>query len=225
MNKNVSILDVKDSSTFERLFTIIPASSLSMESPAIKGYSPKGRSQKKFLKQLSEVINSGIMDFRKSYLDPSVIDGKIVFSDDLKPSFNYTADWWEKHSRLFLPEKKSRLINPSQYIAFCGVILEKLVEYMPVEWAWKTVCEDSSRIGEFWFYPWTCHDYMAISKTGFADLANSQKILKGNSGFSLACSKFDQFANQCYIAEINPLPNSKALLSSDMYVGSIVTDV
>ena len=81
----------------------------------------------------------------------------------------------------FNPQRNSRLGTKTEYTAFLGVLIKKLVEIgWVVEEAWNAVCNDSTKLGHYWSYD---NLKRALEMTGsreiagFCDLANTLKIL------------------------------------------------
>ena len=50
-----------------------------------------------------------------------------------------------------MPERASRLGIKTEYIAFLGVLIKKLVDSgWKVDDAWDAVCNDSKKLGHYW---------------------------------------------------------------------------
>lgn len=220
---------VVEFNTFEELFKIVPASRLTLDADSLRGYRPRGHRQKEFKKLLEQAINSGVKDFRKPVIDPSIEFEKIIFSDSKKPCFTHSPRWWDTAAQSFLPEKRSRLQSPKEYLAFCGILLETLIQSMTVPEAWRAICDDSIPLGEFWYTMEVAHDFSHFDELGWADLVINQKILKDEESghFYKGVTQVDQFAGDCSIAEVEPISQWEAdfVFSGSCMVGSIVTDV
>lgn len=172
--------------TFRPDFLVkVEASSLSLTDPFMQ-YEGKSRKEKKLKSLLEEVIATGVPDFYRPKNDPSLTENdKIRFTAGRKPAVGKSYFWWRLASRMVCFERNSRLGTKSQYIAFLGVLIKKLVENgMEVSSAWKAVCCDSIELGHYWnstdahtMLPTGTHEVC-----GFCDLANTRKILATDSG-------------------------------------------
>ena len=163
-------------------FVLVEASKLSLNDEFMK-YEPKTKMEEKFKRQLTEVIKKGAKDFWRPKYDPSFNeDGMgICFVAGKKPALSKSYDWWKKAARAFCPERHSRLGTKSEYVAFFGVLIKKLVESgWKVETAWRAACCDSKKLGHYWNSKNAKHDFEDTGSReicGFFDLANTFKIL------------------------------------------------
>jgi len=144
-------------------------------------YKVKRREEKKLKGLLEETIKKGVRDFYRPMLDPSISwDDGICFKVNGEPAVGKSYLWWKLKAKMFWHERNSRLGTKSEYIAFLGVLIKKLVEEgMEVSKAWKAVCSDSIELGHYW----NSSDTHTMLQTGtreicgFCDLANTRKIL------------------------------------------------
>jgi len=181
----LQIGDKFSANLWKRDFVLIEASKLSLND-VIFQHDPQNEKERIFRKRLEAVIKSGIKDFWKSQKDPTVIrmyDKQYLFvPDDYYfghdiPMKGNSYRWWEETTA----KKNCRLGKKSEYIAFLGVLLKKLVESgWSLEKAWYAVCVDSSELGQyktyenhFWFIIWNGTKKIC----GFYDLANTRKLL------------------------------------------------
>jgi len=148
-------------------------------------YEGESRKEKRLKSLLEEVINKGVTDFYRPKFDPSLTDkDRIRFTAGRKPAVGKSYFWWRLASKMVCYERNSRLGTKSQYIAFLGVLIKKLVENgMEVSKAWQAVCCDSINLGNYY----NSNGSYGMSTTGtyeicgFYDLANTRKILASDS--------------------------------------------
>lgn len=180
-------------------FILVPASTLSLTDDFMR-HSPKTDKEKDFKELLTKVIKSRICDFYRPRFDPSfdpsierifdkktntfVNEGKICYQPGLRPAvggagMNYY--WWEKNAKEFCPKRKSRLGTKSEYVAFLGVLLKKLVESgWSIADAWNAVCNDSNKLGHYFNSKGAQNDFEPSGSRGicgYFDLANTRKVL------------------------------------------------
>lgn len=177
----------------EDLFVRIEASKLSLQDKFMQ-YEPQTKREKEFKALLTEVIRGGVKDFYRPRIDPCFdCDSEICFIAGNEPAVGKSYDWWEEIAKRFNPNRKSRLGTKSEYVAFLGVLLKKLIEE---GWskgkAWNAVCNDSKKLGHYWNSENAKHDFETTGSReicGFFDLANAYKILAEDidaGGFWLA---------------------------------------
>jgi len=192
-------------------FILVPASTLSLTDKFMVFHTPRTYQEKAFKKLLTKVIKSGVSDFYRPKLDPSFDkQGKICYQAGLKPAVGKSYNWWEKNAKEFCPERKSRLGTESEYVAFLGVLIKKLVENgWKVAMAWNAVCNDSRELGHYWKSTGALHDFEPTGSReicGFCDLANAYKILaedKEAGGFWLAGVYYNSYGFYCPLADIH----------------------
>jgi len=157
-------------------FVLIEASKLSLDD-VIFQYVPQHEKERIFRDILENIIKDGIKDFWRAKKDPTD-EG---LEDDYAFSYGYPAtgktyNWWCEKSRL----KKCRLGKRSEYYAFLGVLLKKIVESgWSVDRAWHAVCVDSTELGNY-----RHSNRLGVTRRigsdkfcGFYDLANTRKLL------------------------------------------------
>ena len=178
----------------ENAFVLLEASKLSLKDEFMQ-YEPTTNNQRKLKESLTEAIESGLSDFWASRLDPSFNEDEtgLVFEVDRKPAVGKSYNWWEEKARQYLPERGSHLGTKSEYVAFLGVLIKKLIASgLRVSSAWNAVCDDSKELGHYWNSENAKHDFEVTGSRnicGFCDLANTYKILawdKEAGGFWLA---------------------------------------
>ena len=176
------------------VFVLVEASELSLSDEFMK-YEPETRGEMEFKKQLTEAIKKGVKDFWRPKYDPSFNEegNGICYVEGMKPAVGKSYNWWNKVAKAFYPERHSRLGTKSEYVAFLGVLIKKLVESgWKVEKAWRAVCCDSKELGHYWNSTNAKHTFEDTGSReicGFFDLANTYKILAEDEeagGFWLA---------------------------------------
>ncbi len=183
-------------------FVLVPVSTLSLTDNFMK-YLPKSNLEKSFKELLTKVIKSGVSDFYRPKIDPSFDKhGKICYQAGSKPAEGKSYNWWEREAKEFCPERSSRIGTKSEYVAFLGVLIKKLVEEgMSVEWAWYAVCSNSVNLGHYWNSKGALRKFEPTGSReicGYFDLANTYKILAGDkedSGFWLASGNCHYFGH------------------------------
>ena len=164
------------------VFVLVEASKLSLRDEFMK-YKPRTEREAKFKKQLTEAIQKGVKDFWRPKYDPSLNEDGIgiCFVRGKRPALSEDYQWWDRAAKNFCPERHSRLGTKSEYVAFLGVLIKKLVESRwEVEEAWKAVCDDSRELGHYWNSKNAKNapeDTGSKETCGFFDLANTYKNL------------------------------------------------
>ena len=194
----------------EDAFVLIEASKLSLDDEFMK-HEPTNESEEIFKEGLTKVIQKGIKDFYRPKYDPSFNgDGTgVIFKAGNKPAVGKSYNWWKKVAKEFMPERNSRLGTKSEYVAFLGVLIKKLVEdeKWSVAKAWDAVCNNSKELGHYWNSEDAKYDFEDTGMReicGFFDLANTCKNLAEDEddwtgGFCLA-------GGCCfYVSDFNPL--------------------
>ena len=161
-------------------FVLVEASKLSLDDEFMK-YQPKTYEEEKFKKRLTEAIENGVKDFWRPKYDPSFTEKGICYMEGKKPAVEKSYNWWDKIARNLCPRRHSRLGIKSEYVAFLGVLIKKLVEIgWKVAEAWSAVCDDSRKLGYYWD---STNADNKLENTGsrevcgFFDIANTYKIL------------------------------------------------
>ena len=183
------MLKAKDS-----MFVLIEASRLSLDDKFMQ-YELTSDNQRKFKKLLTEAIESGLSDFWRPKLDPSFNEERngLVFEVGKMPAVGKSYNWWKEKARQYLPERGSRLGTKTEYVAFLGVLIKKLVASgWPMSKAWEAVCDDSIELGHYRNSENAKYDFEVTGSReicGSCDLANMCKILAWDEemgGFWLA---------------------------------------
>ena len=189
----------------DSMFVLVEASRLSLKDKFMQ-YKPTSDNQREFKKLLTKAIKNGLSDFWHSKLDPSFNEERngLVFEAGKKPAVGKSYNWWEEKARQYLPERGSRLGTKTEYVAFLGELIKKLVASgWSMSRAWKAVCDDSRELGHYWNSENARHDFETTGSReicGFCDLANTYKILAEDEeagGFWLAGGIYDDNSH-CY---------------------------
>ena len=187
----------------DSMFALVEASKLSINDEFMK-HEPKSNNQWEFKKLLTKAINSGLSDFWHSKLDPSFNEERngLVFEAGKMPAVGKSYNWWEEKARQYLPERESRLGTKTEYVAFLGVLIKKLVASgWAMSKAWEAVCDDSRELGHYWNSENAKYDFEVTGSRkicGFYDLANMYKFLawdKETGGFWLAGGFYGSSSN------------------------------
>lgn len=200
-------------------FVLVEASKLSLSDEFMK-HKPKTEREEEFKEQLTEAIKKGVKDFWRPKYDPSFNEEGtgICYVEGKRPAGGKTYNWWSNVAKAFCPERNSRLGTKSEYVAFLGVLIKKLVESgWKVEEAWRAVCHDSMELGH---YSNSQNAKNEIEDTGsraicgFFDLANTYKILAEDeeaSGFWLAGGFYNDISNFYPLADLSHYRNPNHL--------------
>lgn len=186
---------------FEEMFPVVEASKLSLKDSFMK-HKPQTKKQKRLKDSLTKSIKEGLKDFRRPIMDPSIDeDGNIIFKAGNEPAVGKKCYWWEENAKAFMPQKDSRQGILKEYDAFLGTLIKYLVEEekWSVEDAWKSVCDDSKKLGHYWNsenakYKFEPTGSRPVGK--WHDLANTYKIVgDSETSFSLCggCYVFDSY--------------------------------
>jgi len=205
----------------------IEASKLSLEDKFMK-HKPKTAEEREFKEHLKTVIRNGIKDFWRLKIDPSFdSEGNICFEKGLKPAVRKSYDWWHEKAEAFSPTCRSRLGTKSEYIAFLGVLMKKLVDGgLAVNAVWNAVCNDSKQLGHYWNSENAKHKFEFTGSRkvyGFCDLANTNKILandEGAGGFWVASGDYRNFSGWRPLADLGH--NNNCISNLDGSVGWLV---
>ena len=163
-------------------FILVEASKLSLDDEFMQ-YEPSSRREAKFKDLLCNVIRKGTKDFYRTICDPSFNKDRtsVIFEAGKIPAVGKSYNWWAKVALDFMPERGSRLGTKSEYIAFLGVLIKKLIANgWSAKNAWNAVCSDSKELGHYWNSVDAKHDFEHTGSReicGFCDLVNTYKIL------------------------------------------------
>lgn len=166
----------------KKYFPIVKASTLSLEDDLLK-HQPESEKQREFKERLIKAIKSGLSDFRAQRMDPSIDEnGEIYYRVGKKPAVGIIAYDWEEKSKIFLPEKDSRIGTIKERDAFLGLLIKCLVkEYgYTVTDAWRAVCDQSNNLGHYWDSENSKHDFEATGSRqvgDWYDLGNTYKVI------------------------------------------------
>lgn len=159
------------------VFVLVEASQLSLDDEFMT-HKPTTYKEEKLKDLLTEAIKKGLKDFYRPVLDPSFNeDGGICYIQGRKPAVNKSYNWWKETAIKFMPERCSRLGTKTEYVAFLGVLLKKLVKS---GWskakAWDAVCNDSKELGHYDNSENATLDFTGSGEiVGYFDLANTYK--------------------------------------------------
>jgi len=184
---------------FDEVFPIIDPSEL-IGHKLLK-HKPKTKWQKDLLNDIRRAISMELPAFRVSCMDPSFLNGKIVFRAGNWPAIGRTAIWWDETWKKFMPNKNSRSGTELHYAVFLGKLMKFLIEEKnySVDDAWYAVCNDSRELGHYWFSKNSKDTFESTGsrKIGaFFDLANTAKILKrwDSYGFLIASGSWKDYS-------------------------------
>lgn len=114
-------------------------------------------------------------------IDPSFVNGELVYEKGLIPAVGYNYPFWRRTLREFDPTRNSRMMSKSEYNYRNLLIVQSLFEAgWSVEDSWKAVFRDSEGIGVF---KHTIEEESVMKPTGsfqiggFYDLGNTRKLL------------------------------------------------
>ena len=190
------------------VFVLVEASKLSLNDKFMR-HKPKTEEEKNLKELLANAIQKGLKDFYRPKYDPSFNkDGTgVTFKAGNRPAVGKYYNWWEKVAKEFMPERHSRLGTKSEYVAFMGVLIKKLVEdcKWSVAEAWHAVCNDSKELGH---YRNSEDARYKLEICGFFDLANTYKILAEDEddsigGFWLAGGCYINLSGNRPLADLN----------------------
>lgn len=210
-------------------FVLVEASKLTLNDEFMQ-YQPKTNAEEKFKEQLERAIQRELKDFYCPKYDPSFNeDGNgISYEVGKKPAVGKSYNWWNRVAKEFKPDN-SRLGTKTEYVAFLGVLIKKLVSIgWTVAEAWNAVCSDSKKLGHYWNSEDAKHDFEPTGCReicGFYDLANTYKILSDDEadGFWLAGGNYYDFS---YDDPLAYLAHFISLNYDDYYsVGWLVLDM
>ena len=159
------------------VFVLVEASKLSLNDKFMR-HVPTTEREEDLKRLLTKAIQKGLKDFYRPKYDPSFNkDGTgVTFKAGNRPAVGKYYNWWKEVAEKFMPGRHSRLGTKSEYVAFLGVLIKKLVEdcKWSVAEAWHAVCNDSKELGH---YRNSEDARYKLEICGFFDLANTYKIL------------------------------------------------
>lgn len=198
----------KVATNLDDVLILIEASKLSLEDDFMKYQPGKDENGVKYFKaELTEVIKNGVADFYRPKFDPSFLNEEhteICYIAGKKPAVGKSYNVWVEMAKKFCPERDSRLGKKSQYIAFCGWLIKKLVESgWSREKAWNAVCTDSKELGHYWNSENAKQSFETTKSREILgllyDLANTYKLLadddEGANKFWVAGGNFSNSNN------------------------------
>ena len=226
MSKATANIEIKVS---EDIFELVEASTLSLQDEFMK-HEPKTAEGKEFKQLLTDAIKKGLKDFYRPRLDPSFDEnGEISYKPGEKPAVGRSYNWWEKKAKEFCRERGSRLGTITEYVAFLGVLLKRLVASgWKVQDAWSAVCNDSKELGHYWNSKNAKYDFDPTGSREicrFFDLANTFKILaedEETGGFWLAGGGYNEDGIDCPLAGLVHFDNRNS--DYDYSVGWLVLE-
>lgn len=198
----------KVTTNLDDVFILIEASKLSLDDDFMK-YRPEKDEErvKNFKEKLTDVIKKGVTDFYRPKFDPSFANEEhteICYIAGQKPAVGKSYSFWAKIAEKFCPERKSRIIKKSEYIAFCGWLIKKLVESgWSKKKAWNAVCTDSRELGHYYNAENSKHDFETTKSREILgilyDLANTYKLVADDDeGANRFCVAGGYYNNSSY---------------------------
>lgn len=196
------------------LFVRVEASKLSMNDEFMQ-YTPQTYKERELKMLLEDAIErGGLKDFKRPKYDPSFNEGsnegEICYKPGKAPAVGKSYDWWNQVAKKFKPEYNSRLGTKTEYVAFLGVLIKKLVKSgWSVKDAWDAVCNNSKELGHYCNSDNDndgCFEVTGCRKIcGFYDLANCFKILaedKEDCSFWIAGGYCRTYGNEYPLADL-----------------------
>lgn len=178
----------KEETVTEDVLIFVEASKLSL-ADAFMQYEPQNTEEKEFKELLVKVIKKGVKDFWRPKYDPTFKDNleyEICYMPGGMPAAGKSYDWWVKNAKNVMPSRNSRLGKKTEYIAFLGVLIKKLVESgYSVADAWTAVCCDSTNLGHYWNSKDACYKFEPTGSRevcSFYDLGNTFKLVAADEG-------------------------------------------
>lgn len=213
-------------------YYLVQASMLSIKDKVFQ-HEPKTKKQKKFKDDLIEAIETGVKDFYRPVMDPSIKDGKIIFKSGMLPAVRYSYDWWKDAAKNVETVMYSRLGIKNEYVAFLGCLMKELeINGMEIDEIWSMVCDDSTELGHYINSEGAKNE---LEKTGsrkvckmLFDLANTLKIIQENptektEGFYIASGSFQNRGEVYPLADITHVYDKNTKF--DKAVGWIVIPI
>ena len=169
----------------EKYFPIVKASEISLKDDLFM-HIPNSYHQKLLKDWIFKTFEYKMPDFRAQRIDPSINrKGEIYFSEGNYPAVGFTAKEWKELAEGFWPERGSRLGFFNERIAFIAVMMKKLqASGFNVDEVWKMVCDNSKDLGNYKkLFKSNLQMTGSMEICGFADLANTQKIIIQNNEY------------------------------------------
>ena len=114
-------------------------------------------------------------------IDPSIVNGQIVYGKGMIPAVGYNYPFWKRVLREYDPTRNSRMMSKTEYVYRNMLIVQQLYENgWSVEDSWKAVFRDSKKVGVFRH---SIEGKSEMQPTGsykigdFYDLGNTRKLL------------------------------------------------
>lgn len=186
IEKAQTVEPISETKVTDDVLILIEASKLSLDDDFMKYRPGKDEERvKNFKKELTDVIKKGVADFYRPKFDPSFANEehtKICYMPGQRPAVGRSYNAWVEMAKNFCPERESRLGKKSEYIAFCGWLIKKLVENgWSKKKAWNAVCTDSRELGHYWNSENAKHDFETTKSREILgllyDLVNTYKLL------------------------------------------------
>ena len=214
---------------FETVFKLIEPRNLRLTDDFML-HKPRTAEQSKFFDRIAEAIEIGVPNFRAPVMDPSFTDKTekaITYIAGKEASWGKSVVKWKELAKNLYPEKNSRIGSLRERDVFTGILLKFLTEeqQIPVEVAWRMVCDDSATIGHYcdsrgtgFKYEKTGHREVA----GFCDWANMAKIVMQNN-FALIVGGYAKVYGDMYpLTHIEEVIHQTSQINHA--VGWVVTD-
>lgn len=147
-------------------------------------HKPTSERQKETLMLYKEArAKSRLHAFTCMRIDPSILDGKLVYQKGLPSNYNLTVNEWKKMLKEYCPIRNSRQMTRTEYACRNLFIIQKLYksgEYT-IDEAWQAICDDSRKIGLYRDSDDARYGYYEPTGSrevcGFCDLGNTYKLL------------------------------------------------
>lgn len=205
----------------DKYFPIVEVSRFSLEQKFMK-HKPVSYNEEWVMKNLTSALKSGLKNFRRPVMAPSLKGEQIVYEEGLESAVGKSAWWWKENARLFLPEKNSRVGNELNFAATLGQCINQLVEEKEydVRTAWHEICNDSRKVYELFESPVSAWNW------------NNEKMQKATkiimSSENEYCFMFAGYDPSKFHIDTHPLghvTNVETTFDHMFSVGWIITDV
>lgn len=160
---------------------------------------------------LDAKANGRLHTFTCMTIDPSVKDGKLVYQKGLPIKTGFSQKQWAKMMKDYNPSRNSRQMTRTEYACRNLFLIQKLVKSgYEIEEAWKTVCDDSRKIGHYCNSDNPKRDFEPTGSRevcGFCDLGNVWKFIAEDpwdkaGGFLAAGGFYLNDSNDCPVADL-----------------------
>lgn len=175
-------------------------------------HEPTSDRQKETLMLYKEAKAKGRLHaFTCMRVDPSILDGKLVYQKGLPPATGLSQRKWSKILKEYCPSRNSRQMTRTEFACRNLFLIQELYESRKytVDEAWQAVCDDSRNIGHYYNSDTKGHFEPTGSREvcDFCDLANTWKFIAEDpweevGGFWAAGGNFITIGNNFPVADL-----------------------